>query len=77
MGGGRGGGHHHEGRLTHCLPFPAQLKSVAREADGLRVEVQSRQSDAVVVLRGYSHVLCAVGRAANTQGIGLERTVSD
>lgn len=41
------------------------------------MEVLSRQSGAVEVLRGYSHVLCAVGRTANTQGMGLEKTVSD
>lgn len=40
------------------------------------MEVLSRQSGTMEVLRGYSHVLCAVGRAANTQGIGLEKTVS-
>lgn len=40
------------------------------------MEVVSRQSGAVEVHRGYSHVLCAVGRAANTQSMGLDKTVS-
>ena len=55
----------------------SQLKSIAKNASGLDVVVESRQSSGTQTFTGVSEVLCAIGRAPNANTLGLDTAVRE
>ena len=53
----------------------SQLKSITKNPSGMDVVVESRNSPDSQTITGVSEVLCAVGRAPNTQTLQMEATV--
>lgn len=52
----------------------SQLKSITKNPSGMDVVVESRNSPDSQTITGVSEVLCAVGRAPNTQTLQMEAT---